>query len=87
MNRRAFIGGLLASAAVRTWPFRVFSFRSEIQIPEVIPAVIGEWVDYYTSWQPLTLKDLRIMRAQLMGSAILPRCDGKFYSEDFLTLR
>jgi len=30
MRRRQFIGGLLASAAVRTWPFRVFSFPSEI---------------------------------------------------------
>jgi hypothetical protein len=37
MNRRSFfrkmIGGLAASAAVRTFPFRVFSFPSEIVQP------------------------------------------------------
>ena len=36
MNRRGFlgtlVGGLAASAAVRTWPFRVYSFPSEITI-------------------------------------------------------
>jgi hypothetical protein len=35
MNRRAFlglmVGGIAASAAVRTWPFRVYSFPSEIK--------------------------------------------------------
>jgi len=30
MKRRNFIGGIAASAAVRTWPFRVYSFRSQI---------------------------------------------------------
>jgi len=34
MDRRAFfgtmIGGVAATAAVRTWPFRVFSFPSEV---------------------------------------------------------
>lgn len=38
MNRRKFIstlvGGIAASAAVRTWPFRVFSFPS---VPRIIP--------------------------------------------------
>jgi|SRR5882724_10035421 len=36
MNRRSFftkmIGGVAATAAVRAWPFRVFSFPSEIAI-------------------------------------------------------
>ena len=35
MNRRFFltslIGGVAASAAVRTWPFRVYSFPSEVK--------------------------------------------------------
>ena len=35
MNRRSFltslIGGVAASAAVRTWPFRVYSFPKEIE--------------------------------------------------------
>ena len=31
MNRRSFlIGGIAASAAVRAWPFRVYSFPSQI---------------------------------------------------------
>ncbi len=38
MNRRKFlnslVGGIAASTAVRTFPFRVFSFPSEIHIPE-----------------------------------------------------
>ncbi len=37
MDRRAFlgtlIGGIAATAAVHAWPFRVFSFPSEIVIP------------------------------------------------------
>lgn len=41
MNRRSFlgslIGGVAASAAVRTWPFRVFSFPAEI-VPATLPA-------------------------------------------------
>lgn len=36
MNRRSFlgqlIGGIAASAAVRTWPFRVYSFPDKIEI-------------------------------------------------------
>lgn len=35
MNRRGFlttlIGGVAATAAVRTWPFRVYSFPAEIE--------------------------------------------------------
>jgi hypothetical protein len=38
MNRRAFlgslIGGLAAGAAVRSWPFRVFSFPTEIRLAQ-----------------------------------------------------
>jgi hypothetical protein len=37
MNRRKFlglsIGGIAATAAVRTWPFRVYSFPKEIVLP------------------------------------------------------
>jgi len=42
MNRRSFlgtmIGGIAASAAVQTWPFRVYSFPSSI-IPTTLPAM------------------------------------------------
>ena len=44
MNRRNFLGllgGVAACAAVRTWPFRVYSFPQEIVAPE-----IGGWVSY-----------------------------------------
>jgi hypothetical protein len=38
-NRRNFlgmmVGGVAAAAAVRTFPFRVFSFPKEVQIPKV----------------------------------------------------
>jgi len=38
MNRRQFfgtmIGGVAATAATRTWPFRVFSFPAKIGIPK-----------------------------------------------------
>lgn len=37
MDRRSFfrsmIGGVAATAAVRTWPFRVFSFPNELAMP------------------------------------------------------
>lgn len=40
MDRRNFlnmmVGGVAASAAVRTWPFRVFSFPSEITLSSEI---------------------------------------------------
>jgi hypothetical protein len=40
MNRRGFLGtlfgGVAATAAVRTWPFRVFSFPTEIVKPELL---------------------------------------------------
>src|SRR5258708_33970393 len=37
MNRRSFlgslVGGVAATAAVRTWPFRVFSFPTSLAMP------------------------------------------------------
>lgn len=39
LDRRKFfgqmLGGLAVTAAVRTWPFRVYSFPTEIVIPEM----------------------------------------------------
>lgn len=44
MNRRNFlgmmVGGIAASAAVRTWPFRVYSFPGEIVLANSIPAAM-----------------------------------------------
>jgi hypothetical protein len=46
MNRRSFlgmlVGGLATAAAVRTFPFRVFSFPSEIKSPSVPPKELLE---------------------------------------------
>jgi hypothetical protein len=43
LNRRAFlgtlIGGTVAAAAIQTWPFRVYSFPTDIIIPEVGPSI------------------------------------------------
>ena len=45
MDRRKFlstlIGGVAATAAVRTFPFRVFSFPKEIIIPDAIPCALA----------------------------------------------
>jgi hypothetical protein len=59
MDRRKFlgslIGGLAASAAVRTFPFRVFSFPKEIELPEygtIFPALFNPepvWVGIWVS--------------------------------------
>ena len=53
MNRRNFlstlIGGLAATAAVRSFPFRVFSFPSEIAIPsnqEVLALQLEKFADH-----------------------------------------
>jgi hypothetical protein len=46
MNRRGFlgtlVGGVAAGAAVRSWPFRVFSFPQNIVIAQ--PAALNEYV-------------------------------------------
>jgi len=46
MNRRAFfgtmVGGVAASAALRTFPFRVYSFPTDIKI--VSPLEFPEWM-------------------------------------------
>lgn len=34
---RNLVGGLAATAAVRTWPFRVYSFPTEIVQPKIYP--------------------------------------------------
>jgi hypothetical protein len=83
VDRRAFIGGLLASAAVRTWPFRVFSFPSEVKVP-----TFTEYVDFcnFTEFATgpeamLTVKAIRQMRDHIIGLGIEP-----FYPEKFLTI-
>jgi len=44
MERRGFlklmVGGVAAAAAVRTYPFRVFSFPKEIVVPQVATSVL-----------------------------------------------
>ena len=49
MNRRNFlrtlVGGVAASAAVRTWPFRTYFFPKEIVVPELSLAGLPYWED------------------------------------------
>jgi len=49
MNRRSFlglmVGGVAAAAAVRTYPFRVFSFPTEIKPPNTGPRLSKEMQD------------------------------------------
>lgn len=61
MNRRNFIGGLFAGAAVRTWPFRVYSFPTEIAKPVLVFSSCGglaREVWYVHGAQLLALRDL-----------------------------
>lgn len=63
MNRRNFIGGLFAGAAVRTWPFRVYSFPTEIAKPQGVSIYsssggLARDVWYLHGAQLLALRDL-----------------------------
>jgi hypothetical protein len=56
MNRRSFltslIGGVAASAAVRTWPFRVYSFPSTYKLYEpiyLVPPTLPEFIAQYSN--------------------------------------
>jgi hypothetical protein len=55
INRRGFIGtmvgGVAASAAVRTWPFRVYSFPTDIQIVPEFPAWMYSAASFINDFQ------------------------------------
>lgn len=60
MDRRSFfrtmVGGGAASAAVRTWPFRVYSFPTQITIPpRTVPNEIAIWLDRLLAYQEANL--------------------------------
>lgn len=86
VNRRDFlctmIGGVAATAAVRTWPFRVFSFPSEIARPRVIWKALGarsanylengfKYRGYYGAWNWDMLAQREAFKAQTLF--VLPR--------------
>ena len=54
MDRRSFfksmVGGVAVAAAVRTWPYRVFSFPTEI-IPATLPATSIRFIKAYDVMQ------------------------------------
>lgn len=62
MNRRSFfrsmIGGVAASAAVRTWPFRVFSFPTEVVLPKSGVEIMARFL----TEEELGLRNLTIIR-------------------------
>lgn len=50
MDRRGFlqklVGGVVAGAAIRTWPFRVYSFPTEIVQPPIVWDISIEHTDW-----------------------------------------
>ena len=65
MDRRGFlgslIGGVAATAAVRTWPFRVFSFPDEIIVPHTLPIISNQLL----SIDMITRESLRVLMNSL----------------------
>lgn len=59
MDRRNFlrdlVGGLAATAVVRSFPFRVFSFPSEIVLPEVLLISLSD--ARRLLWEPFLVTD------------------------------
>jgi hypothetical protein len=70
MNRRGFlgllIGGVAATAAVRTWPFRVYSFPTEVvalngvplnYVPSTFPELLAPGLrNIFQSWIAIRTK-------------------------------
>ena len=71
MNRRNFlhsmIGGVAATAAVRTWPFRVYSFPSVITVPENL---LARPADYYILHYP-AMQDIQVASFDAMRELAL----------------
>jgi len=67
MERRSFlsslIGGVAATAALRTFPFRVYSFPSDIATPQLL-FNLGDIVEFEGVFQinPLTRQELPILK-------------------------
>jgi hypothetical protein len=67
MERRSFlrslIGGVAAAAAVRTFPFRIYSFPGEIAIPKLL-FNLGDIIEFEGVFQinPLTRRGLPILK-------------------------
>lgn len=53
------VGGVAASAAVRTWPFRVYSFPTDIKLASAseFPAWMYKWDNYLTPGLIIPLDD------------------------------
>ena len=83
MKRRNFlIGGIAAAAAVRTWPFRVYSFPSQIVAIEYVAekekyirlarAYIDAQVAEYGAVESLLLQDGIVTSSLFNGRAARP---------------
>ena len=81
VTRRGFlgmmVGGVAAAAAVRTWPFRVFSFPTEIAIPSVPAFNTATWQDlaliYYDREAIEQLKRHLLFDEMIKFSSPLPK--------------
>jgi hypothetical protein len=78
------VGGVAASAAVRTWPFRVYSFPTEIQIASAteFPAWMYKWDNYLTPGLIIPLDDDgRKLQTQILRHRIVSNAAGIFSEE------
>ena len=78
MDRRSFfksmIGGVAAAAAVRTFPFRVFSFPEKIVVPRLLLSV-GDVVQFDQVFHvnPRTGKELPILKSFVVTQDVFAR--------------
>jgi len=56
------IGGVAATAAVHTWPFRVFSFPSEIALPKSGVEIMSSNRFRFLTEEELDLRNFTILR-------------------------
>lgn len=80
MNRRGFlrslIGGVATATAVRTWPFRIFSFPTDIATP-LPPTLVQEAVD---TWHVSNLAALYRILKQVYAPAIREQLERTHYN-------
>lgn len=83
MNRRGFlgklIGGVAAAAAVRTWPFRVYSFPAE-----VVPAFNPIDTSFYQLYTTYFIQNLPTMKGLIVSEYPGRLSAGRFKDSGFV---
>lgn len=71
MNRRGFlrtiIGGVAAGAAVRTWPFRVYSFPTEPKICTTFEEAMRQYYSYGIAYYRIPSERLDFINLERWG--------------------